>query len=70
MLAKQDIVMISRIEDGVVVQALRMHGYEILKAGNGADALEIFKKMKNKIKMIVTDVIMPNMSGREQVEII
>ncbi len=54
----------------VVSQSLKMHGYNVLESENGSEALEICKKMKNKINLVVTDVIMPNMSGRELVEVL
>lgn len=43
-------------------------GYEVLTSNNGRDALEILKKQKNKIKLVITDLVMPQMSGRELVE--
>jgi len=38
-------------------------GYTVLKAHNGAEAVEIFKANKDSIKMVILDIIMPGMGG-------
>lgn len=43
---------------------LEMYGYTILEAGSGAEALELLKKT-DKIALLITDVVMPHMSGKE-----
>jgi two-component system cell cycle sensor histidine kinase/response regulator CckA len=40
-------------------------GYEVLLAGSGKEALRIYEKNKEKIALVVLDMIMPNMSGGE-----
>jgi signal transduction histidine kinase/CheY-like chemotaxis protein len=40
-------------------------GYKIITASNGADALEIFRKRKDEIALVITDIVMPEMGGRE-----
>jgi len=40
-------------------------GYTVLLAKNGADAVEIFKKHKNKIRAVLLDMVMPKMSGKQ-----
>jgi CheY-like chemotaxis protein len=40
-------------------------GYSVLLAENGAEAVNIFKKHKNKIKAVLLDMIMPKMSGKQ-----
>jgi len=42
---------------------LRMQGYTVLEAKDGMDALEAAKKCTAPIHLVVTDVVMPNMSG-------
>ena len=42
---------------------LRFHGYTILEAKDGLDALAIAKNHGSTIHLVVTDVVMPNMSG-------
>ncbi len=42
--------------------------YKVYKAANGRLALELFKKEKLKIDLIVTDLIMPELNGKEFIE--
>ena len=38
-------------------------GYEVLTAGSGKEAIEIFEEKKRHIDIVLLDMIMPNMSG-------
>jgi CheY-like chemotaxis protein len=38
-------------------------GYTVLKAHNGTEAVDIFKAHQDKIKMVILDIIMPDMGG-------
>jgi PAS domain S-box-containing protein len=49
----------------VVVRSLRSRGYEVLEAKHGEDALLVAERHNAPIHLIVTDVVMPNMSGTE-----
>jgi len=44
---------------------LRLQGYNVLEAEDGLDALTRAKNEANQIELVVTDVVMPNMSGGE-----
>jgi two-component system cell cycle sensor histidine kinase/response regulator CckA len=55
-------------EDSIRMVAKRMleHlGYQILTASNGAEALEIYHQEKDRIKLVILDMIMPGMGGAE-----
>jgi nitrogen-specific signal transduction histidine kinase/ActR/RegA family two-component response regulator len=47
---------------------LSSFGYTVLTANSGQKALEIFGQSKKKIDLVITDLVMPNMSGRELTE--
>jgi PAS domain S-box-containing protein len=40
-------------------------GYEVIVAPNGHDALEAWDECKGDVDLVITDLIMPGMSGRE-----
>jgi len=47
---------------------LKQRGYKILEAENGEDALRISKEHEGTIDLMITDVVMPKMSGKETAE--
>jgi PAS domain S-box-containing protein len=50
-------------------RVLSKYGYKILQAGNGIEALNVWKQHKDEIAMLFTDLVMPdNMNGRELAE--
>jgi len=49
----------------VVREILEMSGYVVLEARHGAEALEVSNQHPGVIHLLVTDVVMPQMSGRE-----
>jgi PAS domain S-box-containing protein len=42
---------------------LRLQGYTVLEAKDGIDALSVARNTRSTIHLLVTDVVMPNMSG-------
>jgi two-component system cell cycle sensor histidine kinase/response regulator CckA len=61
------------VEDEVVVRelifsALRQKGYQVLMAENPEKALSICEKVEGRIHLLLTDVVMPGMSGRQLAE--
>jgi two-component system cell cycle sensor histidine kinase/response regulator CckA len=49
----------------LITTALSRLGYHVLSAGDGPTALERFGESPDDIRILVTDVMMPRMSGRE-----
>jgi len=52
----------------LAVLSLRAHGYAVLEAGDGSEAIEIAGRVGASIDVIVSDVRMPGMSGPEVLE--
>jgi len=50
---------------GSSVQALRMLGYTVLEAANGTEALRATQSSPYPVELLITDMVMPQMSGRE-----
>ncbi|MGP0089812.1 MAG: response regulator [Xanthobacteraceae bacterium] len=47
---------------------LTQHGYSVLTATNGEQALRIFRETDGPIDLVLTDLIMPQMTGAELIE--
>ena len=52
----------------LIFNSLSTMGYHVLQAGDGNEALAIVKNNHTPIDLLLTDIIMPNMGGRELAE--
>jgi CheY-like chemotaxis protein/two-component sensor histidine kinase len=49
----------------VTTKVLRKFGYEVLEARSGLEAISLCKQFRGNIDLLLTDAIMPQMSGRD-----
>ncbi len=49
----------------LVCRTLEAEGFRTLEAGHGAEALELIESAPDTVDLVVTDVVMPGMDGRE-----
>jgi PAS domain S-box-containing protein len=64
----KEFILVVEDDDGVrtfVVTALKDLGYTVYEASNGKKALDLLKDKKLKIDLMITDLIMPEMNGKE-----
>ncbi len=53
----------------LIVETLKPLGYNCLQAVSGKDAINVVREFRGEIHLLLTDVVMPGMSGRELAEI-
>lgn len=49
----------------LAVRSLRGHGYDVIAASDGVEALEAFEQHRGDIALLITDVVMPRMGGHQ-----
>jgi len=49
----------------VMKRILKSIGYSVIEAGSGEEAVRICEQSKGKIDLLITDMVMPGMTGRE-----
>ncbi|HKP94424.1 MAG TPA: response regulator [Fibrobacteria bacterium] len=67
----RETIMVAEDESSVRVflrQLLSAQGYMVLAAANGNEALEIARAYPGEIHLLITDVVMPGMGGRDLAE--
>lgn len=69
---KETILLVEDEENvrGLVSLALRSYGYQLLIAENGKDALKLLQSYTGGIDLLLTDVVMPYLGGRELADIL
>jgi CheY-like chemotaxis protein len=50
---------------GLLCRLLHAEGMRVLQAANGVEALEIMRRMRTRVELVVTDICMPVMDGLE-----
>lgn len=52
----------------ILADNIRMMGYEVILAENGKDGLNLFKNLQRKLTIVLTDLLMPGMSGLDLIK--
>jgi two-component system cell cycle sensor histidine kinase/response regulator CckA len=52
----------------VVARALEEEGFRVLQAENGLEAWRVFEESGQNIQLVITDIVMPGIGGRELAE--
>ena len=52
----------------LTVRMLQTMGYQTMQAAHGGEALEICRTFKEPIHLVLTDMIMPHMNGKQFIE--
>lgn len=66
-----EVILLVEDESGVrslATQILISNGYHVLEAGNGQEALAAIEQSAREIELVITDVVMPGMGGRQLIE--
>jgi two-component system, cell cycle sensor histidine kinase and response regulator CckA len=50
---------------GMTSRALQEYGYQVVSAGGAQEALALVKQRNEKVRLLITDVVMPGMDGPE-----
>jgi CheY-like chemotaxis protein len=69
----QETLLLVEDEDGVRAMALAslaLHGYTVLTAGDPHRARQLFQEHRDTIALLVTDLVMPGMSGRDLADLL
>ena len=64
-------ILVAEDEGGIrrlIRKVLQRRGYHVISASDGVDALEVARKYAPSIDLVITDVVMPRLSGPEFVK--
>lgn len=52
----------------LVIEMLETYGYNVLSADNGLKAIDVYNTHRDSIRLILTDVVMPEMGGKKLID--
>ncbi|MDD2270716.1 MAG: response regulator [Desulfuromonadaceae bacterium] len=53
-----------RMQMELTTTTLESHGYKVIKARDGVEAVELFRTHQNQIDLVIMDALMPKMTGK------
>lgn len=71
--AAREMLLVVEDEEGLrklVVRTLTRHGYRVVEAGTAHEAFAVMAQAADQIQLVISDVIMPVMSGPEMVSVL
>ncbi|MFL5447934.1 MAG: PAS domain S-box protein [Gemmatimonadales bacterium] len=69
----EEVVLVAEDEPmvrSIVARTLKGCGYGVLEAADGNEAIRLLEREEGKINLIVADVVMPDMGGREMADVV
>ncbi len=69
----EEVVLVAEDEPmvrSIVARTLKGCGYGVLEAADGKEAIKLLDQENGKISLIVADVVMPDMGGREMADVV
>jgi PAS domain S-box-containing protein len=73
LIGQEELVLVAEDEDSireVTVSTLEEYGYNVLAANDGADAVALYAQNKDKIKVVLMDMMMPVLDGHASIKAI
>jgi two-component system cell cycle sensor histidine kinase/response regulator CckA len=70
-LGGSETILVAEDEPGIrrtTKRALEVKGYSVIVAEDGAVALELFRRHRDEIDLVISDLVMPKLGGRQLVE--
>jgi CheY-like chemotaxis protein/two-component sensor histidine kinase len=67
-LAGDETILLAEDDEGVrrlIELVLRRSGYRVLSAGSGREAVELFRLEEEHVALVISDLVMPELDGRE-----
>ncbi len=69
----EEVVLVAEDESmvrSIMARTLKGCGYGVLEAADGTEAIRLLEREEGKINLIVADVVMPDMGGREMADVV
>lgn len=64
---QENILVVDDEEDVLdyIKDSLEIHGYQVIATNNPLEAVDLFKELADEVDLVITDIIMPQMEGKD-----